>query len=200
LLDEVNRKSVNQFVGEEATDENLGSVPKALRVQEFHLPFVQKKRKEGPLLFYRGGTDLRQDIIQISIEIPKLGTTIMEDIRTEKTPPSAHLHKGKWGRMTEDFPHLVDLAGKELSKDRMDVGAGIIVTRRPGLFPEGAIITFAWMVKNQVHKLSKGDSATGPDAVPEDPYQFLIFRPFHVWYYNPLPWKQVSSFRFQVVG
>jgi hypothetical protein len=102
--------------------------------------------------------------------------------------------------MTEDSPHLVDLAGKELSKDRMDVRAGVIVTRRPGLFPEGAIITFARMVKNQVHKLSKSDWAPGPDPIPEDPDQFLIFLPFHVWYYNPLPWKHVSSFRFQVVG
>jgi hypothetical protein len=88
--------------------------------------------------------------------------------------------------MPEDFPHLEDLASKELSKDRMDVGAGIVVTARPSLFPEGVIITFAWMVKNQVHELRKGDLATGPDPVPEDPDQFLIFRPFHVWYYNPL--------------
>jgi hypothetical protein len=88
--------------------------------------------------------------------------------------------------MTENFPHLVELTGKELSKDRMDMGAGIVVPPRPSYFPEGGIITFDWMVKNQVHEFCKGDRAPGPDAFPDYPHQFLVFRPFHLWYYNPL--------------
>jgi hypothetical protein len=102
--------------------------------------------------------------------------------------------------MTEDFPHLVDLAGNELSEDRMDMGAGIVVPPRPGLFPERVVIPFDWMVKNQVHKLGKGDPAPGPDAFPEGPNQFLVFRLFHVWYYNPLSRRYVPSFRSQVAG
>jgi hypothetical protein len=66
----------------------------------------------------------------------------------------------------------------------VDIGAGIIVSRRADLLAGRMIVSVLGMIKGQFHEFRKRNPAPAMNPVQDDFDQFLIFRVCHVWYYN----------------
>ncbi len=100
----------------------------------------------------------------------KLGITLLdlrEDIMGKPAQTRTKLKEGEGIWFTQYPPHFLDLSGDEATKNRMDVGACIIVAAFSDLFRRGVVVAVFRMVEGELHVSDKRDHPHDPDLLKD---------------------------------